>query len=272
MLSPQKNYAPFQQLQVAMSDSALSERDKMHRAMIRVNRWRQRLLVNTFRAKQGSVVFSGPFAGMHYFEAAEGALLPRLIGCYEAELQPTLLKMREENYQTVIDIGCAEGYYAVGLGKLFPDSQIYAHDISEDAQRACIELAKANGLAERVHVSGVFDGQALHEHAKTKTLVVCDIEGAEAELLDPVQYPAFKEVDLIVEVHECFKPGLVQTMTERFSGSHDIEWFWQSPNAHRELPDWLRTLPHLDQILCTWEWRSGPTPWAVMRSKSLRLA
>lgn len=270
MNTSQKAYAPFQQLQVVLSDPKISERDKMHRAMIRVNRWRQQLLVNTFRARQGNIVFSGPFAGMRYFDAAEGALLPRLIGCYEAELQPTLLKMREENYQTIIDVGCAEGYYAVGLSQLFPDASIYAHDISEVAQQACMKLADANGVSERVQVSGIFDGNTLQKHTETKTLVICDIEGAEAELLDPVQFPAFKEVDLIVEVHECFKPGLVQKMTERFSPSHDIEWIWQSPNAHRLLPDWLQTLSHLDQILCMWEWRAGPTPWAVMRSKSRR--
>ena len=271
-MTNQDHYLPFKNLQATLSDSEGSERQKMQRAMIRVNRWRQQLLVNTFRTRQGSIVFSGPFAGMHYFDAAEGALLPRLIGCYEAELQPTLLKMRDEAYQTVIDIGCAEGYYAVGLCKLFPASQIYAHDISETAQQACKKLAQANGVADRVHVGGIFDGHTLTKHTGTKTLVVCDIEGAEAELLDPHQYPAFKDVDLIVEVHECFKPGLVQTMTQRFSDSHDIEWFWQSPNAHRVLPEWVNQLSHLDQILCTWEWRAGPTPWAVMRSKSLRSA
>lgn len=268
MNTPQKNYAPFQKLQRVLSDSEVSERDKMHRAMIRVNRWRQELLVNTFRSKQGNIVHSGPFAGMTYFDAAEGALLPRLIGCYEAELQPTLLKMREDNYETVIDIGCAEGYYAVGLSKLFPYTQIYAHDISEIAQQACKKLAAANGVSDRVVVSGIFDGNSLKKHLGKKTLVVCDIEGAEIELLDPIKYPALKEVDLIVEVHECFKPGLVQTMAERFSHSHDIEWFWQSPNAQRVLPEWLEHLSHLDQILCTWEWRIGPTPWAVMRRKS----
>lgn len=261
-------YAPFQKLQAVMGQSDMSERDKMQRAMIQINRWRQRLLVNTFRTHHGSIVYSGPFAGMTYFDAAEGALLPKLIGCYEAELQPTLLKMRDEAYQTVIDIGCAEGYYAVGMTKLFEGVHVYAHDISKPAQLACQKMAEINQVAERVHVGGLFDGHSLQQFTGAKTLVICDIEGAEDTLLDPVKYPAMKNVDLIVEVHECFKPGLIQALTERFNASHNIEWIWQSTNAHRTLPDWLSQLSHFDQILCTWEWRAGPTPWAVMRSKT----
>lgn len=268
MTTPQTPYAPFHALKTDLARSDVPERTLMTRALIRLSRWRQQLLINTFRVKQGNIVFSGPFEGMTYFNAAEGALLPRLIGCYEAELQPTILKMRHEGYKNVIDIGCAEGYYAVGLARLFNDCQIYAHDISEVAQQACKKLAEANHVTNRVHVGGIFDGNTLAKHIDKKTLVFCDIEGAEEQLLDPVQFPAFRNVDLIIEVHECFKPGLIKTLTDRFSATHDIEWIWQSLNADRKLPEWLRDMSHIDQILCSWEWRAGATPWAVMRTRS----
>ena len=35
----------------------------------------------------------------------------------------------------------------------------------------------------------------------------------------------------------------------------------------RKVPPWFTRLGHLDQLLATWEWRSGPTPWLVMRSR-----
>jgi len=28
----------------------------------------------------------------------------------------------------------------------------------------------------------------------------------------------------------------------------------------------LGNLAHLDQLLAVWEWRSGPTPWLVMKA------
>jgi hypothetical protein len=260
-------YPAFGELAALVGNTKLSERKRMERALIRINRWRQSLLINTYRARQGQTVHAGPFAGMTYTEATEGATLPRLIGCYEAELQPTLLAMSQQGYEHVIDIGCAEGYYAVGLARLFEGCDIYAHDISEAAQRACQQLAVLNQVQGRVKVGGIFDASTLAQHRMHKTLVFCDIEGAEDELLNPQTQPGFTEVDLIVEVHECFKPGLMKTLSERFSPSHEIEWIWQSPNVHRELPDWVKHLPHLDQVLCTWEWRAGPTPWAVMRRR-----
>ena len=33
-------------------------------------------------------------------------------------------------------------------------------------------------------------------------------------------------------------------------------------------PSWFKNLAHLDQLLATWEWRSGPTPWLVMKAKA----
>jgi hypothetical protein len=266
--SPSPAYPGFSELLKGLADDSVGERQRMERALIRLNRWRQRLLVNTYRSRQGNAIHAGPFKGMHYTSATEGATLPRLIGCYEAELQPTLMAMSREGYQRVIDIGCAEGYYAVGLARLFPDCEIHAHDISEAAQRACRELAAVNHVQDQVQVAGMFHASGLAQHVPLKTLVFCDIEGAEDELLNPQAYPAFKAVDLIVEVHECFKPGLMQSIAERFSGSHEIEWIWQSTSIRRDLPDWVAYLSHLDQILCTWEWRAGPTPWAIMRQRS----
>jgi len=33
-------------------------------------------------------------------------------------------------------------------------------------------------------------------------------------------------------------------------------------------PQWFNNLTHLDQLLATWEWRSGATPWLVMKAKN----
>ena len=250
-----------------LENQQLGQKQRMDRALIRLARWRQQLIVNTYRARQGNVIFSGPFAGMIYHKATEGATAPRLVGCYEAEIQPVLNSLPQLGYERIIDIGCAEGYYAVGLARLLPNAYVFAHDISTTAQQACLQLAHENGVASRVKVGGVFNPASLTDCKTQKTLVFCDIEGAETELLDPVRAPALRDVDLIVEVHECFKPGLVKLMQSRVEATHDIEWFWQSPNAIRQLPPWLAGLSHLDQILCTWEWRAGPTPWAVMRRR-----
>jgi hypothetical protein len=60
---------------------------------------------------------------MAYIPQAVGsALIPKLLGCYEAELHGVIACALNTTYDTIIDIGCAEGYYAVGLALHFPDT------------------------------------------------------------------------------------------------------------------------------------------------------
>ena len=118
-------------------------------------------------------------AGMDYLDqAAEGALIPRLMGTYESELHPHLLAFVEAGLDLVIDVGCAEGYYAVGLARLMPEVVVHAHDIDEAARRACTELAARNGVSERVIVGGEFRPDGFEAFAGRRVLVMVDAEGA----------------------------------------------------------------------------------------------
>lgn len=63
-------------------------------------------------------------------------------------------------------------------------------------------------------------------------------------------------------------PGITQMLIDRFQASHQITLV--QDNGQRQLqnaPGWFNNLAHLDQLLATWEWRSGPTPWLVMKAK-----
>jgi hypothetical protein len=42
--------------------------------------------------------------------------IPKIIGSYECELHPAIEEIIVNNYAEVWDVGCAEGYYAVGSG------------------------------------------------------------------------------------------------------------------------------------------------------------
>jgi len=35
--------------------------------------------------------------------------------------------------QTILDVGCGQGYYSLELQKVFPDKDFYAFDISKDS-------------------------------------------------------------------------------------------------------------------------------------------
>jgi hypothetical protein len=231
--------------------------------------WRSLMLANTYISREGARIWSGPFKGMEYIrQATEGALTPRLLGTYESELHPHLEAFAKDGLDCVIDIGCAEGYYAVGLARLLPSVTVHAHDINDRALEACAALAAKNGVAERVRTGGEFRPEDFQAFAGRRTLVIVDIEGAEAELLRPDVSPALAEMRLIVETHhDRHGQRTHERLIERFSPTHEVTRLDQQPKMF-DPPAWFAELAHLDQIIATWEFRGGPTPWLVMRPRA----
>ena len=66
--------------------------------------------------------------------------------------------------------------------------------------------------------------------------------------------------------------GITEELTKRFSSTHNIERIDDTGESIEGVPNWFSNLAHLDQLLATWEWRSGPTPWLVMDAKNKRFS
>jgi hypothetical protein len=230
-------------------------------------RWRSGAIAKTYISHHGARIWSGPFAGMEFVEAStEGPLIPKLLGTYESELHPHFVALSGAVDQ-VIDVGCAEGYYAVGLARLMPDVTVHAYDINEKARAACADLAARNGVGERVRVGAEFKPDGFEAFAGQRVLVLVDTEGAEVDILQPALSPALAGMHVIVETHDLYRAGAMATMLDRFSPTHDILRVDQQPKTV-DMPDWLQPFPHLDQLLAVWEWRAQPTPWLVMTPKA----
>jgi hypothetical protein len=199
--------------------------------------------------------------------ASEGALIPRLLGTYECELHPHLAAIAADGVDCVIDVGCAEGYYAVGLARTMPGVTVHAHDIEERARALCTELAARNRVSDRVIVGGEFRPEDFQAFADRRVLVMVDTEGAEVDILRPDLGPALAGMDIIVETHDLYRQGALATIRSRFEATHDIV---RVDTGVKPLagPDWLLDLNHLDQLLAVWEWRARQTPWLVMRPKA----
>jgi hypothetical protein len=101
---------------------------------------------------------------------------------------------------------------------------------------------------------------------RAKTLVICDIEGAEAQLLDPALAQGLASADILVEVHDCFNAGLSAQIAQRFEPTHKVRLIERSL-SDVPLPDWMDALSDLDRLIGLWEWRIGPTPWLWMTRK-----
>lgn len=262
---PRPETASPQTLAVAAELRRIAALDPAPRQLVAALRllakWRSGLVAATLAQRSGTRVLSGPFQGMDYCVAAtEGGRAPRLLGVYEAGLAPVIEAAVARSYPLVIDVGCAEGYYAVGMALRLRRARILARDLDPRAQERCRALAKANGVAARVEIGGAMGPGDFAICTAQPTLVICDIEGAEDQLLNPEAAPGLRAADILVECHDGMVPGLSDRIAARFAESHHVTRIGRVLNA-TALPGWTEELSDLDRLLALWEWRASPTPW-----------
>ena len=172
------------------------------------------------------VVKHGPFQGMRYPEKCSigSALFPKLLGSYEAELHHIIDMCINKKYANIVDIGCAEGYYAVGMAIRIPNATIYAYDIDSQALNLTNTMFSTNCIDSSRFFTGSFcDEQTLmnlplHE----KSLIISDCEGYEKYLFTNKSVDFLSNHDLLIEVHDVFDIEISSNLTEVFKNTHKL--------------------------------------------------
>lgn len=215
-------------------------------------------------------VTDGPFRGLRYSAAKSfcGALLPKLLGSYESELQAVLDEMLKTGYSTVVDIGCAEGYYAVGLARALPQVEVYAFDTDSEAKQMCLDMAKLNGVADRVHIGGLCDEEVLRtlplgHHA----LILSDCEGYEGRLFNTRMAEFLRRHDVIIETHDFIDIELSVKIRHAFAMTHQIQSIKSLDDierAHSYNSPKLQRYSTRERCLILSEMRPAIMEWFVM--------
>src|ERR1041384_6716299 len=101
-------------------------------------------------AHTGLRVSGGPFAGAKISQHSTGSeLLPKLLGTYELELHGVIEEFIAANYNALINVGCSEGFYAVGFAVRWKEraATVLAFDSNPAALEITREVAADNGVA-----------------------------------------------------------------------------------------------------------------------------
>jgi hypothetical protein len=187
----------------------------------------QRLFKQAFYpGNQAPKILTGPFQGMLYLdETVWGPIMPKWAGSYEMELQDIIARIGQLGYDQIVNIGCAEGYYAVGLALLDRRCEVLAFDPDPFARGQLRRLAGLNLVSDRIRIFSQCTHFRLSRLLKGKTLVFCDIEGQECVLLDPARVSGLRSADLLIEVHEktAGPEKAERRLAERFTDTHTIE-------------------------------------------------
>jgi hypothetical protein len=228
--------------------------------------------ITSFVASQtDATVQSGPFEGMRLCLRSswgDGDIAPKLLGVYEQELHDTIYKFSPNDYTEIIDIGAAEGYYAIGLALLFKNLPVRAYDTSELSHSILKENAALNGVSDQISVSGLCDGVLLESLAVgRRLLVILDCEGGEVELFrDSAVIMALRHSDLIIECHDFIYPGITGDLVAKFFPTHLVEVLYcggRNPNAF----PFLANLPDTARWTAICENRPVLMNWIICRSK-----
>jgi hypothetical protein len=217
-------------------------------------------------------VAGGPFAGMNYLPSAAGSeLCPKLLGTYEMELWPAIRQALANPYDLVVDAGAAEGYYAVGLAMRIPSARVVSFEINEWARQLQSELAARNGVSSRLEIRGQCTPKELNTALADcrRALLVCDVEGAEMELLDPQAVANVAKADILVELHDGHRAFVSRHIRQRFKDRR-IEEFRRRNRQMEDFPVGVQ-LDEKDKLAAMWENRPLRQNWFWMAANNADL-
>jgi hypothetical protein len=192
--------------------------------------------VQRFVDEHGLSVLSGPFTGLRYTQdaALSRNSIPMLSGQYESELHEVLQGLDLSQYESIIDIGCAEGYYAVGLARIGGRS-VFAFDADPTELSHCRQIAAANDVSQKLTFGGWCDSAALASITSgRRCFVLSDCEGFEATLFSDATVPALSHSELLIELHG----DVSEPILSRFGRTHHPTLInYTGAGPHRELRD-----------------------------------
>jgi hypothetical protein len=216
-------------------------------------------------AKYGNRVLHGPFKNMTIIKEFDGGVsTSQVLGSYELELHPYIFALSKRMYSTIVDLGCANGYYSVGLALVFPEAEVWGFDIKPECVRISLLRAQMNNVDQRSYFGGCCSHTRLNQLCSQRTLVFSDIEGGEKQLLDPVLVPNLSNADLVVELHDSIDPTITHTLIQRFTPTHACQLVEMQPRNASDFPEIKSFTPQ--EIEMAFSEQKLKTTWGVWTS------
>lgn len=222
----------------------------------------------------GSKVAYGIFSGMVLPKDiwwTENDRFVKLAGEYEAHVADKLAILAKK-YKHFIDIGAADGYFAVGLlqAKLFETCTCF--EISMKGREVIASNAKLNGVSDQIEILQEGNCETIKAVISKfgPSAVLCDIEGAEFDLFDETLLQALSDSTVIMELHDDVidyykdsRDGLIRRARSTF----DITFLMRHNPRVNELLE-LETWSDIKRLLAFDECRPRRMNWLLLTPKS----
>jgi len=235
--------------------------------------YRSLLSLKVHEHYRGVVAF-GLFAGLRIGNASTWSgsrdVGAKVLGLYEAQVLKRLEQLGPRSW--FVDIGGADGYYAVGALIAGISKSSIMFEINRTDRGRARELSINNSVAESLEI---------HEAATTDSvlqvignlegdgLILCDIEGGEYELFTEQLLSAGRDCVFIIELHQVNSATQIREFEFICRKFHDVECI---NGLSREFPSdsFTNTLTDNERVLLMSEGRQEAMNWLVLTPKSLQ--
>lgn len=211
-------------------------------------------------------VQNGIFKGIKLVDSgawSDGDLATKILGLYEHQVLKEIELIKNQKFNKVVNIGASEGYYAIGLSKVFSPCKVYTYDIDESATSILAKLAIINHCDIASLSEFSFDNASQHISLQEDDLVlfVLDCEGCEGGVVH-MEASLVQKSYFIIELHEMFSKGITDRIYNFLIKTHNIKLIPEAPLNPQGISE-MQSYKPFERALALDEFRQAGMNWLI---------
>lgn len=204
----------------------------------------------------------GPFKGIKLDSKAWWGKLDlgsQCLGLYEKELLNFIDGIKKNSFNTLIDIGAADGYYAIGMLASKKVTHAICFEKSEEGRETIKRNWINNGSPGTLQILGEASVKSISEIPiihRNNSLIIIDIEGGEFELITIEFLQLLSTSTILLEIHNWINEFNIQysNLLRRIAEHHNIFKINRVERSTLNIPE-LRDFTDDNRLLLTSERR-----------------
>ena len=173
---------------------------------------RRKMLSNAIFERHGGVVQLGVFEGLKLggdSNISRGSLALKIFGLYEPKVVAEIASAAP--FDDLINLGAADGYMAIGPVFAGLCKRSICFELAKTGRQAVAANARLYGVSDAVVIRGAADDSFLGRLSEisrdlSRSVVLCDIEGAEFDVFSTSVLETLKATRIIIELHDQLMP------------------------------------------------------------------
>ena len=215
--------------------------------------------------KHNFIVQYGIFKNLkmnHDISWGRGDIASKIYGFYENKIQQ---KLKDINNPILIDIGAADGFFAIGSLKSKICEFCYAFEETKKSRENLSKTAKINNVQKKLSIIGKVTKDNFFTLLPSKinfseVTILCDIEGGEFDFFSDEILATIRCSNIIIEIHKNHNKNLEIDLLERVKKYFDVSIIIDNDKNFESVSE-LHALNDIDRNLICSEGRSYIGKW-----------